>query len=146
MKISKVNVSENISWILEKGSWAIHIILTIIIKLTLSHFVSENLSWQLSVILYNLITFFFFHWKVGDPFSGEYFNCTFWEQIVEQSLDSIHVRFLSLYPAILFIFVNKIVHWNNYLLFVYIITLLMVTIPKLSFMHLRRIFGYRSYN
>lgn len=146
MKINRVDVSENISWILQKGSWTIHLVLTLIIKLTFSLIVSENTSWQLTIIVYNLITFFFFHWKVGDPFSSEYFNCTFWEQLTEQCIDAFHVRFLALYPAILFIIVNKIVYWNIYLFVIYIITLLMVIIPKLRFMHLRRLFGYRSHN
>jgi hypothetical protein len=146
MKINRVDVSENISWIFQKGSWFIHILLTLIIKLSLSLFVSENTSWQWCIILYNLITFYFFHWKVGDPFSQDYYNYTFWEQIVEQSEDTKQVRFLALYPAILFVIINKIIYWDNFLLYIYILTLIMVTVPKLSFMHHRRIFGLRSLN
>ncbi|EEQ82296.1 hypothetical protein NCER_101008 [Vairimorpha ceranae BRL01] len=142
----RVDISENISWIFQKESWFIHVVLTAILKLTIYQFFSDNISWQLCIIAYNIITFYFFHWKVGDPFSQDFYNYTFWEQIVEQSEDTIQVRFLALYPAILFIIINKFVNWNPYLLCIYVVTLFMVTIPKLSFMHLKRIFGYRSRN
>lgn len=142
----EAGVSQNISWVLQKGSWFIHIIFTVIIKLTFTIFLTENTGWQVTAIMYNLLTFFFFHWRVGDPFSAEYRNCTFWEQLNEQEVDTTHVRFLALYPAILFFIVNKIVDWNLYLFFICSITLFMVIIPKLRFMHLRRIFGYRSHN
>ncbi|KAF9763323.1 hypothetical protein NGRA_1337 [Nosema granulosis] len=146
MKINRVDVSENISWVFQKGSWSIHVIFTAVIKLTLAQFMTENFSWQATILTYNVLTFLLFHWKVGDPFSSQYFNCTFWEQLNEQAGGSIHMRFLSLYPVILFIIVNKIVDWNKYMFCIYMVSLFMVVIPKLSFMHLRRVFGYRSHN
>ncbi|WUR02310.1 Orm1-like membrane protein [Vairimorpha necatrix] len=142
----RVDMSENISWIFQKGSWFLHILLVVLLKLTIYQFSSENVSWQLSILFYNLITFYFFHWKVGDPFSQDFYNHTVWEQIVEQSDDALQVRFLALYPALLFVIVNKLVSWNYGILFVYFLSLLMVTIPKLSFMHMKRICGIRSYN
>lgn len=146
MKQRKVFISQNISWIFQKGSWFIHILLTFFIKLTLSQFLSQQTSWQMTVIIYNLLTFYFFHWRVGDPFCREFYNCTVWEQIVEQSEDTIQVRFLALYPSILFIIVNKIVKYCSWLYFVNLGVLILVVVPKLSFMHMKRIFGYNSFN
>ncbi len=139
-KNSKVYYSSNISWTLQKGSWLIHFIMTALFYVLYSQFISNNLSYQLTILTYNISTFIFFHWIVGDPFDKNFREFTFWEQLQEQMENSNTLIFMALYPVILFMIINKLVIWDGTLYVMSWISLLMVVIPKLSFMHMKRIF------
>ena len=145
-KTSKVYYSDNISWALQKGTWILHFIVTFILYVILGQFVSYNVSMQLTVISYNLLTFVFFHWIVGDPFDKNYREFTFWEQLSEQMEANSTLLFMSMYPIIMFMIVSRYIVWNTILYIVALITLFLVTIPKLSFMHMKRIFGLKRYD
>lgn len=145
-KGSNVYYSDNIAWVLQKGSWILHFVLTFLIYTVLGQIVSYNKSLQLTLITYNIVTFIFFHWIVGDPFDKNYREFTFWEQLSEQIDANSTLIFMSVYPIILFTIVSRCVKWNIYLYIISLITLFLVTIPKLSFMHMKRIFGLRRYD
>lgn len=139
-------LSSNISWTLEKGSWIGHFAVTIIIGMFFTQILGKNKGLQLAIIVYNLVSFFFFHWIVGDPFSTENKGFTFWEQMSVHISVSSSLRFLALYPIFLFLLVNRLVEWSIALLIISLISLSLVVIPKLGFMHMKRVFGIRRYD
>lgn len=136
-----VCISQNITWTIQKGSWAVHFILTLLFWVILSQLFGYSMGSQLTVVFYNVLTFIFFHWIVGDPFTTEYREFTFWEQMAVQLGQSSTLRFMSIYPVLLFMLVNRLVTWNIKVFTVAIISLLLVVIPKLGFMHMKRVFG-----
>lgn len=139
-------VSSNVSWTIHKGSWIIHFVITGLIALSLTQVFGKNYGLQISVICYNIISFMFFHWIIGDPFTSEYGDCTFWEQMALQLGESSSLKFLALYPVFLFLVVHRTVEWNRKLFFTAFISLMLVVVPKLGFMHMKRVFGIRRYD
>ena len=139
-------LSQNISWTIQKGSWIMHLILTFIFWIMLSQIFGRAIGWQLTVITYNVCTFIFFHWIVGDPFDNSYRDFTFWEQMAVQLQHSSTLIFMSIYPVILFMVVSRVVIWNPKMLIVAIISLSFVVIPKLGFMHMKRVFGIKRHD
>ncbi|KAL7344612.1 Orm1-like membrane protein [Encephalitozoon intestinalis] len=65
----KVDVSQNVAWTLQRGSWIIHVLVILLLKMTLSVVFNDSIGWQLSLIIYNISTFVFFHMIPGDPFN-----------------------------------------------------------------------------
>lgn len=145
-KYKNTVVSQNISWTIQKGSWIIHFILTFIIWASLLQIFGSSKAWQLTVICYNTVTFIFFHWIVGDPFDTSYVEYTFWEQMADQLGQTATLKFMSAYPVLLFMFVNRIVNWSKPLLIIAFISLILVVVPKLGFMHMKRIFGIKRHD
>lgn len=142
----EVPVSQNISWTIQKGSWLVHFVITFLIWVTLAELFGRSTAWQLTTTLYNITTFIFFHWIVGDPFNTDYHEFTFWEQMAAQLGHSSTLIFMSLYPVILFMVASRFVIWDLKLLSAAIISLILVVVPKLGFMHMKRVFGIRKYN
>jgi len=141
-----VYISQNISWTIEKGSWAIHFIITLLFWFVFAQAFGNSIAWQLTVICYNILTFIFFHWIVGDPFDTSYREFTFWEQIAVQLNHTPTLIFMSIYPVLLFMFATHVAEWSYKLYIIAIISLLLVVVPKLGFMHMRRIFGIKRYD
>jgi len=141
-----VNVSSNISWTIQKGSWIAHIIITTLLSLLFVQLLGLNLGMQYAIITYNVCSFIFFHWIVGDPFNSDYKDCTFWEQMAIQLGHTSTLKFMALYPVAFFMIAHTIVTWNVWLLIVASITLALVVIPKLGFMHMKRVFGIKRYD
>ncbi|EJW02276.1 hypothetical protein EDEG_03282 [Edhazardia aedis USNM 41457] len=135
-------VSENVSWTMQKGSFVTHFTVTILMILLFRTFFSSNLSWQLTVLSYNIVTFIFFHWLVGDPFDHNYCDYTFWEQMNEQLPKTSSIIFLCAFPVVLFAICNHVVQWGN-LFLPCVFSLCLVVVPKLGFMHRKRLFGMR---
>ncbi|KAI5168554.1 hypothetical protein PAEPH01_0227 [Pancytospora epiphaga] len=141
-----VVISQNISWTIQRGSWAIHFILTIAFLLTFSQIFGHSTAWQATVIAYNFVTFIFFHWIVGDPFDASYRDFTFWEQMAVQLGQSSTLKFMSLYPVLQFMLVTRLVNWDIRLFVLAVVSLVLVVVPKLGFMHMRRIFGIERHD
>lgn len=138
-------VSSNISWTIQKGSWIVHFIVTGFITLFFTQMFGRNYGMQISVISYNIISFIFFHWIVGDPFATEYRDCTFWEQMALQLGESSTLKFLALYPVFFFLVVHRIVVWDVKLFFLAFVSLILVVVPKLGFMHMKRVFKIKRH-
>ncbi|KAI5149304.1 hypothetical protein ENBRE01_0821 [Enteropsectra breve] len=145
-KQKEICVSQNISWTIQRGSWTMHFILTFFFWIVFSQIFGQNKGWQLTVICYNIITFLFFHWIVGDPFDSNYRDYTFWEQITVQLKHTPTLIFMSVYPVLLFMLANRMAVWNTPLYFIAIISLVLVVVPKLGFMHMKRIFGINRHD
>lgn len=145
-KKNKTVLSSNVSWTIQKGSWAIHFIITILITFFFNQMFGVNTGLQMVVIAYNVISFIFFHWIVGDPFTTEFKQFTFWEQMASQLEESHSLTFLSLYPVLLFLLINRFVYWSLTLFILAFISLILVVVPKLGFMHMKRVFGIKRYD
>ena len=145
-KVEQGAISQNIIWTIKRGSWAIHFLLTFVIWVVLMQVLGSDQAWQLTVILYNAFTFLFFHWIVGDPFNTDYRGFTFWEQMADQLGQTATLKFMALYPTLLFMFVSRIATWSRVYLCLAIISLVLVTVPKFGFMHMKRIFGIQRYD
>ncbi|RVD91762.1 ormdl family protein [Tubulinosema ratisbonensis] len=139
-------LSQNIAWTTFKGSCLIHPLVTASTSTLFAMILGWNLAMQLTVVFYNFITFIFLHWIIGDPFEDENCLLTFWEQMVEQIGSSDCMMFMLAYPCLLFVFTNWFVVWNDYLFFVAVFSLCLVVIPKLRFMHKKRLFGIRDFS
>lgn len=139
--LKQIRVSENIAWTLQKGSWMIHIVLTLALFSICTFFSNKNIGLQLTILSYNLITFYYFHWIIGDPFDSRYGVCTLWEQMTDQVGSSQGAFFMAIYPCALFFLGNRLVEWNNYLFFLSVLSFSIVMVPKFRFMHMKRIFG-----
>jgi hypothetical protein len=137
-------VSQNVAWTFQKGSWMAHIMVTIIAKLVYSTFFSSSTSWQLTILTYNISTFIFFHWIIGDPFDHTFYGCTFWEQMTEQLENTYSMLFLWIYPIILFIVGAHMIKANTIMFYLCVFSLCLVVIPKMGFMHKKRLFGLRD--
>lgn len=142
----KSAISQNISWTIQKGSWMIHFILTGVFVSAFSQILGYSKAWQLTVITYNSTTFIFFHWIVGDPFDNSYRDFTFWEQMAEQLGQTSTLKFMSIYPVLLFMFVTRLVNWEFTYFILAVISLVLVVVPKLGFMHMKRIFGIKRHD
>lgn len=145
-KNSNVDISSNVAWTYQKGSWLVHFLITGLITLLFTKFLGKNKGLQVALIFYNVSSFIFFHWIVGDPFNSKYKKFTFWEQMSVQLGDSSSLTFLSLYPIVLFFGVHRMVTWEKTYLILAIISLAFVVIPKLGFMHTKRVFGIKRYD
>lgn len=146
MKEQKVVYSSNISWTIQKGSWLIHFVVTFLIGNLLVTVFGKNKGLQIVTITYNIVSFIFFHWIVGDPFKAEFKEYTFWEQMQSELENSSTLMFMALYPIVLFFFVHRLVDWNRWMFYIAMFSLFLVVIPKLGFMHMKRIFGIKRYD
>lgn len=143
----EVPPSQNISWTLYPGSWLVHFIITFFIWTICGQLWGRAFAWQLTVLIYNATTFVFFHWIVGDPFDTAYREFTFWEQMAVQLGHTPSLLFMSFYPVLLFVVSTRMVaQWNTGLFWSAVVSLGFVVVPKLSFMHMKRLFGIRKYN
>lgn len=141
LKEKQLAISQNVSWTIQKGSWLIHFVMTGLFLVLYSQIFGFSKACQLTVITYNIATFIFFHLIVGDPFDNTYRNCTVWEQMAVQLNQSSTLKFMSTYPVLLFVLVTRLVEWSRVYFYIAFISLLFVVIPKLGFMHMRRLFG-----
>lgn len=145
-KHAKLGISSNISWTVQKGSSIAHVVITGLITLLFTKTFGKNKGLQLALIFYNFCSFLFFHWIIGDPFNAKFREFTFWEQMQAQLEDSSSLTFLSIFPIVLFFAVHRIVEWEKSLFIISSVTLLFVVVPKLGFMHMKRIFGIKRYD
>ncbi|KAF7683117.1 hypothetical protein TCON_1665 [Astathelohania contejeani] len=134
-----LDVSQNIAWTLQNGSFTFHIIITVLVRILYCELIGEQISWPLTILTYNFLTFIFFHWIEGDPFDSRYRSYTFWEQLVEQLEPSTVVAFYTLFPIVLFLIANRLVQWTKLTFYLSFFSLCLVVIPKFRFMNHKRI-------
>lgn len=134
-------LSQNIAWTVHKGSFIAHISVVMIGHSILRFVFTKEMAYQVTPLLYNVITFVFFHLIVGDPFDTRFNDHSFWEQMVEQLGYGTTTIFFMVFPIVMFILINHLVVWNVYLFYLNILSLILVVVPKLGFMHRKRVFG-----
>ncbi|KAI5171153.1 hypothetical protein NEFER03_0555 [Nematocida sp. LUAm3] len=124
-------ISPNVEWSLEPSTWFGQTLLTATVWLILYQIFSKTAAWTLTIWLYNIITFVFFHAILGDPFNQDYSGMTFWEQLMIQLKGSPGMTFFTLFPIVLFLCGVRLSKFNNFLFISNFLSLVLVVAPKL---------------
>lgn len=127
-------ISPNVEWSLEPSTWFGQTLLTFTVQFVFSQIFSRQVSWTLTIVIYNLVTFLFFHAIMGDPFNQEYAHFTFWEQLVDQLEDSSAKTFFLTFPIVLFLLGTRFARFNNVFFTINLLSVLLVVVPKLPFL------------
>ncbi|KAF9364383.1 hypothetical protein BGX34_001697 [Mortierella sp. NVP85] len=135
----------NSSWVNDKGAWMTNVIIIFLIKFFFGIIpgVSQELSWTLTTLTYNVGSYIMFHVVTGVPFEfsqGAYDGITLWEQIDGGVQFTATRKYLTAVPIVLF-FVSS--HYTNYApasFFLSLIVTIISLIAKLPLMHQVRLF------
>lgn len=135
----------NASWINGRGTWVTCVALVIIMKIIFSALpgVSNEFSWTLTNVSYNVLTFIFFHFMEGSPFDtnqGEYAQQTLWEQMDEGSQYSPSKKFLVVLPIALFLLSVHFSDYDSITFYTNFAALIISLVPKLPSTHGFRLF------
>ncbi|KAK1680716.1 hypothetical protein QYE76_041564 [Lolium multiflorum] len=94
------------------------------------------------------ITYHFFHWKKGTPFAaddqGIYNRLTWWEQIDNGQQLTRNRKFLTVVPVVLYLIASHLTDYNQPMLFLNTVAVLVLVIAKMPNMHKVRIFGINA--
>lgn len=141
----------NINWVNFRGTWTTNVLLVVALKVAMSIVpgVSRELSWSLTNIVYGVVTFFFFHWKLGTAFDvsqGESLELTFWEQLdQDDAVDTQNTKkFLTAFPVVLFLLSCHYTRYDFATFCVNFLVTLVVTVAKFPQMYRVRIFGINA--
>ncbi|KAJ9079698.1 sphingolipid homeostasis protein orm1 [Entomophthora muscae] len=139
-------VNWNSSWTNYRGAWSANLILIVILKILFSSIpsISKELSWTLTNLTYNLVTFWVFHMMTGVPYQFNQGACdhlTLWEQIDNEAQYTATKKFLTSVPIILFLVSAHFSRYDLSLFTVNILSLILSLIGKLPAMHKVRLFG-----
>ncbi|KAI5137991.1 hypothetical protein NEAUS06_2430 [Nematocida ausubeli] len=124
-------ISPNVEWSLEPSTWLGQTLLTGTVLFILTQIFSKPTAWSLTICLYNVITFVFFHAILGDPFKPEYSGLTFWEQLMIQLKGSSGMSFFTLFPVMLFLCGARLAGFSNFFFLVNFLSLVLVVTPKI---------------
>ncbi|URD88988.1 hypothetical protein MUK42_34270 [Musa troglodytarum] len=101
------------------------------------------------------ITYHFFHWKKGTPFSddqGIYNSLTWWEQMDNGRQLTRNRKFLTVVPVVLglsisssgYLIASHTTDYRHPVLFLNMIAVIVLVVAKLPNMHKERIFGINA--
>ncbi|KAI8872533.1 Orm1 type endoplasmic reticulum protein [Ramicandelaber brevisporus] len=141
---SASGVNINASWVNSRGSWLVHIVLIVFAKIVFSSipFVSSEVSWTLTTLVYNIGQFIMFHTLTGTPFEvdqGEYADLNLWEQIDGGSEFTPTKKFLTATPIVLFLISTHYSHYDIVTFTISLSSLIVLMIAKLPTMHKVRV-------
>lgn len=143
------DLNKNTSWFMYPGVWTTYILIlffTWIIVLCLFG-CSAGTAWTIVNLVHFAVTYHFFHWKKGTPFSedqGIYNKLTWWEQIDNGKQLTRNRKFLTVVPVVLYLIASHTTDYRNPWLFLNTIAVLVLVIAKFPNMHKVRIFGINS--
>ncbi|KAH9385889.1 uncharacterized protein NEMAJ01_0785 [Nematocida major] len=123
-------ISPNVEWSLEPSTWFGQTLLTGTVWFILTQIFTKQVAWSLTIWLYNIVTFVFFHAILGDPFNPDFSGLTFWEQLMIQLKGSSGMSFFTLFPIMLFLCAARLAKFNNALFVVNFLSLVFVVLPK----------------
>jgi len=105
-------------------------------------------AWTYVHIIHSFITFYYFHWVLGSPFTedqGQYYKLTFWEQIDLEKQGTPQRKFWTSSAIILFLLASHYTNWRDpWPLYANVIACLVSVISKLPSMHRIRLFGVNN--
>jgi len=143
------DLNKNTSWFMYPGVWTTYILIlffTWIIVLSLFR-CTAGTAWTIVNLFHFAVTYHFFHWKKGTPFSedqGIYNKLTWWEQIDNGKQLTRNRKFLTVVPVVLYLIASHTTDYRNPWLFLNTIAVLVLVIAKFPNMHKVRIFGINS--
>ncbi|KAI9297256.1 ORMDL-domain-containing protein [Neoconidiobolus thromboides FSU 785] len=139
-------VNLNSSWTNYRGAWTVHFAVILALKVIYSciPIISKELSWTLTNVTYNFLSFWIFHTMTGIPFQfnqGAYDHLTLWEQIDNEAQYTATKKYLTALPIALFILSTHFSRYDLAMFSVNLLFLLITLIAKLPSMHKVRLFG-----
>lgn len=134
-----------------KGIWVTYIIVVAILHYAILSlpFLSVAIAWTLTNVIHNVVMFVFLHIEKGTPFEttdqGKARFLTVWEQLDKGEQFSPSKKFLTTVPIVLFFLASFYTKYDSYHFLINAVSLIVVLIPKLPFLHGVRIFGINKY-
>ncbi|KAF9361850.1 hypothetical protein BGX26_011074 [Mortierella sp. AD094] len=136
----------NSSWVNDKGAWMTNVVIILFIKLFFGIIpgMSQELSWTLTTLTYNVGSYIMFHAVTGVPFDlfsqGAYDGITLWEQIDGGVQFTATRKYLTTVPIVLFLLNTHYTHYAPVAFSVTLVATIINLIAKLPSMHQVRLF------
>lgn len=133
----------NVSWVSQRGAWLIHLVIIVLLKIFFNLLpASQEWSWTLTNLTYNVGCYIMFHMIKGTPFEfngGAFDNLTMWEQIDNETLYTPSRKFLLGVPICLFFVLNHYTKGVGLFVFNLAVSVIIGVVPKLPSTHRLRI-------
>ncbi|KAH7659557.1 ORMDL family protein [Dioscorea alata] len=143
------DLNKNTEWFMYPGVWTTYILILFFSWLiVLSVFgCTAGMAWTLVNLFHFSVTYYFFHWKKGTPFSedqGIYNNRTWWEQIDNGKQLTRNRKFLTVVPVVLYLIASHTTDYQYPWIILNTIAVFVLLVAKLPNMHKVRIFGINA--
>ncbi|KAF4520679.1 hypothetical protein B566_EDAN006355 [Ephemera danica] len=141
----------NTNWLDSRGLWLSYGMGVLILHLVLLSIpvLSVPVAWTLTNLIHNTVHFILLHVVKGAPWipqdQGKCRELTHWEQIDNGLQFTTSRKFLTCVPILLFLLTSFYTKNNNVHFIVNIVSLIVVTLPKLPQFHRVRLFGINRY-
>ncbi|KJE91140.1 Ormdl2 protein [Capsaspora owczarzaki ATCC 30864] len=135
-------------WLHGKGAWLAYILLLVVLRLAFASvpFLSVPVSFTLTNVVHNMLSFYLFHLMRGTPFvsadQGESARLTQWEQIDAGAQFTNTRKFLAAIPIVLFLLTSHYTEYDPVLFAINFVSLCIVMVAKLPQMHKVRLFWF----
>lgn len=144
-----VDLNKNTSWFQYPGVWTTYILILFFSWLIVLSFFSctAGMAWTFVHLAHSAVTYHFFHWKKGTPFSedqGIYNKLTWWEQMDNGKQLTRNRKFLTAVPLVLYLIASHTTDYKNPWLFLNTVAVFVLVIAKFPNMHKVRILGINS--
>ncbi|XP_057862833.2 uncharacterized protein LOC131071141 [Cryptomeria japonica] len=144
-----VDLNKNTSWFQYPGVWTTYILILFFSWLIVLSFFSctAGMAWTIVHLVHSVVTYHFFHWKKGTPFSedqGIYNKLTWWEQMDNGKQLTRNRKFLTAVPLVLYLIASHTTDYKNPWLFLNTVAVFVLVIAKFPNMHKVRILGINS--
>ncbi|URE06188.1 ORM1-like protein, partial [Musa troglodytarum] len=138
--VPPVDMNKNTEWFMYPGVWTTYILILFFSWLIfLSVFgCNPGTAWTIVNLVHFAITYHFFHWKKGTPFSddqGIYNSLTWWEQIDNGKQLTRNRKFLTVVPVVLYLIASHTTDYQHPMLFLNTVAVIVLVIAKLPNMH-----------
>ncbi|XP_021757725.1 uncharacterized protein C119.09c-like [Chenopodium quinoa] len=139
-------MNKNTEWVDYPGLWSIYIFILFFSWLLILSLLgcSSGLAWTIVHLSHFIVTYHFFHWKKGTPFSedqGIYNGLTWWEQIENGQQLTRNRKFFTVVPVLLYLIASHTTDYQNPMLFLNTLAVFVLVVAKFPRMHRVRIFG-----
>lgn len=147
--VPPTDLNRNTEWFTYPGVWTTYILILFFSWLmVLSVFgCSPGIAWSVVHFSHSLITYHFFHWKKGTPFSddqGIYNRLTWWEQIDSGKQLTRNRKFLTVVPVVLYLIASHTTDYQHPMLLFNTLAVFVLVVAKFPHMHKVRIFGINA--
>ncbi|KAH0455447.1 hypothetical protein IEQ34_015479 [Dendrobium chrysotoxum] len=143
------DLNKNTEWFMYPGVWTTYILILFFMwLLVLSVFgCTAGIAWTIVNLAHFAITYQFFHWRKGTPFAedqGIYNNLTWWEQIDNGKQLTRNRKFLTVVPLVLYLIASHTTDYQQPMLFLNTLAVIILVVAKFPNMHKVRIFGINA--
>ncbi|XP_073020717.1 uncharacterized protein [Primulina eburnea] len=143
------DLNRNTDWFMYPGVWSTYILILFFSWLVvLSVFgCSTGVAWTTVHLFHFVVTYHFFHWKKGTPFSddqGIYNRLTWWEQIDNGKQLTRNRKFLTVVPIVLYLIALHTTNYQYPMIFFDTLAVFILVVAKFPHMHKVRIFGINA--